>query len=209
MISSLFKFFPQHLLLAFFSSDDFEIKIKEHSVTDYFISIVTARDITVLGNTVCIENGLWVALLSHIVYCINPHKTLQALHFPSECICAFVFMLLHFLKLLHSNFRHPYAWKRNYSAPIKNERREVWGFSETGALVRLKTRLKRITFNVSANHICYGVCRGSEIHVRTAVTTGVIPHPSRNISLLQQLQTVTQFCTTLKDSHRVQERHFH
>lgn len=142
------------------------------------MSIVTARDTTILGNTVCIKHGLWTALLSHTAYCINPHKTLHALYFLSECICAFVYMLLHSLKLLHSNFRHLCVRKRsfrNYTAPIKSEWRDVLGLSETGALVRLKTKLKWITFNVNANHICYGVCRGSEIRVKTAVITGVTP----------------------------------
>lgn len=32
-------------------------------------------------------------LYYHTVHCINPHKTLPALHFPSECICAFVYKL--------------------------------------------------------------------------------------------------------------------
>lgn len=60
---------------------------------DYFVSIVTARDIKLFLETQCASSMGSEWLCYHTVYCINPHKTLHALHFPSECICAFVYML--------------------------------------------------------------------------------------------------------------------
>lgn len=182
------------------------MKTKEHLITDYFMSIVTAKDKKLfLENTVCIKHGLWMASLSH---CVLHKSTQSTANTPFSMWMHLCISLCasHSLKLLHSNFRHVCAWNRsfrNYRAPIKSEWRDVLGLSGTGALVRLKTKFKRITFNVNANHICYGVWNISE---------DICSHwsyLSRNISLWQQLQTVTQFCTTLKDSHRVQEGHFH
>lgn len=161
------------------------------------MSIVTARDKKLFLETQCASSMGSGWLHYHTVYFINPHKTLHL----CICLCA-----SNSLKLLHSNFRHVCAWKksfRNYSAPIKCEWRDVLGLSGTGALVRLKTKFKWITFNANENHICYGVwnmCEDSCYHWS---------YLSRNISLWQQLQTVTWLCTILKDSHRVQEGHFH
>lgn len=69
------------------------MKTKEHLITDYFMSIVTARDKKLFLETQCASSMGSGWLHYHTVYCTNPHKALQTLHFPCECICAFLYVL--------------------------------------------------------------------------------------------------------------------
>lgn len=138
------------------------------------------------------------------------NTTLCTIHFASECICAFVYILLHSLKLLHSNFRHLCAWKRSfrkYSTSIKSVWKDVLGLSENSALVGYKTRLKWITLNANANHICYRACRGLWNTCEDSCYDW--SYPSKNTSLLQHVWTATQFCAILRDRPRVRARYLH
>lgn len=127
-------------------------------------------------------------LYYHTLYCINPHKTLHALHLPSECICAFVYVFpipwSSYIQTLGTCVHEKEALE--ITVLLLSEWRDVLGLSATGALVRLKTKLKWITFNVNANHIwslqgLWNTCEDNCYHCS---------YPSKNISLWQQYDTI-------------------
>lgn len=106
------------------------------------------------------------------------NTTLYTIHFASVCICAFVYKLLHSLKLLHSNCRHLCAWKRSfrkYSTSIKSVWRDVLGSQKM--VLWWDTRQGSNESHSISMQITYATesAGGSEIHVKTAVMTGVTP----------------------------------
>lgn len=136
------------------------------------------------------------------------NTTLHILHFTSECFCVFIYMLLHSLKLLHSNFRHCVHEKEALENTVLQLKvSDVLGLSENGALVGYKTRLKWITPNANANHRCNTVCRGLWHMCDDSCYHWT--YTSKNTSSLQQLRTVTQFCASLKDRPRVWKGYLH
>jgi len=131
-------------------------------------------------------------------YIHTEHNT--AYFFLWECICAFAYMLLHSLKLLHSNSRHLCAWKRSFrkhSTSMKSERCMGALSKQCSGGIKYKAWMKQR--DVNAKHVIKPA-KNSCSHWSD---------PSEDTSLLQQLQQVTQRCAISKDRPTVWERSFH
>lgn len=90
-------------------------------------------------------------------YIHTEHNT--AYFFLWECICAFAYMLLHSLKLLHSNSRHLCAWKRSFRKhSTSNEEWEMYGGSQQTVLWWNKVQSLNETTRCQCK-ACYKACK--------------------------------------------------